>query len=789
MNYHIFSKIRSYHREGLLKDDDIIKLIRPLVDRELSNVASTMCFTVKHLLDAGNHTFLDNEYNNDRTYYFNDKPYVLKGHKDAVLVYMHGKGVKGATVCGDVIKHFIKREDLIHVTRNENMWLVTNRYKPDSHVVSHIPLQMKFVYNLVKDPMSDLISKGCYKTGVEYFLLRSRYEYNGMTQRGDCGGAVVICNSGLTGKIIGIHAAGETYAHERCVGSSAVAISREDLEEAIAKIPNCVSAGIRDERREAIVVPVENGNLPSPNFDLLGYLRNPETGEVQSLPCPQQTKWIPSVFERNRGMMPGLFEKRKCPAKLHVSKDDDPLLKGLKKCDGGSFFIDPHFLQVAGHDVLQQIIASQDRGGWIKPVNPILTFEESVQGVEGNDYIRSINAKSSPGFPYCLQKRPNGKRYWVGEDLQLDGPGINELRDDVETMKEVCKTEIPYVVFIDTLKDETRDMENGLPKKTRVFSAGPMHFIVLFRQYFAQFAAAMMSGRIENSSGVGINPYSMEWHKLATLLTAKGPCATGIDFVNYDGSLNIQILEYLIELINSWYTFTFGENKEHNTIRMNLFMCLSRSIHLCRNTFYVWLRSQPSGNPFTTIINTVYTLIVVRLAFLYQVPEDLWDLKIFNLLVYLAAYGDDLVINYAKQFHQYFRFENLRRALITLGHDIKEESKTDVVHEFRTLSEVRFLKRAFEYDDLNARYLGPLLDSTIEEMILWVQKGKNLGKKTADNLNFALMEASLHPKQYYNSFVNVVYPGLSLLDPLDLFPLLPWWQQREVVLKENFNLI
>ena len=76
-------------------------------------------------------------------------------------------------------------------------------------------------------------------------------------------------------------------------------------------------------------------------------------------------------------------------------------------------------------------------------------------------------------------------------------------------------------VFMDTLKDETRPLPKVMEKKTRVFAAAPMDFIIVFRMYFLDFLVFMMRNRIENESAVGIQTQSREWTQLYRRLTLK----------------------------------------------------------------------------------------------------------------------------------------------------------------------------------------------------------------------------------------------------------------------------
>jgi hypothetical protein len=198
-----------------------------------------------------------------------------------------------------------------------------------------------------------------------------------------------------------------------------------------------------------------------------------------------------------------------------------------------------------GLDDLMVAFACQSRYQEYKIINTsdenpmILTIEQSVSGIDGDNTIRSINGKKSPGHPYDQQRKPFGKKWWTGKEMKCDGPGWPLLKQDVEQLINEAKTKVPVVYFVDTMKDELRPHEKIKNFKTRIFSAGPMHFSIAFRMYFLRFLSFVMENKIDNESAIGINPYGMEWEKLAQHLSKwGGPTCIAGDYSNFDGSLN-----------------------------------------------------------------------------------------------------------------------------------------------------------------------------------------------------------------------------------------------------------
>ena len=176
------------------------------------------------------------------------------------------------------------------------------------------------------------------------------------------------------------------------------------------------------------------------------------------------------------------------------------------------------------------------------------------------------------------------------------------------------KGQIQEYIFMDTLKDETRPIEKVEALKTRVFAAAPMDFIIVFRQYFLDFIVYMMENRIINESAVGIRAQSDEWTLLHRQLSRKGTKVIAGDFSNYDGSLHPKILWAVFDIIQSYY-WRSGATEQEQRVRWCLWNNLVNSYHICGEWFYQLNHSQPSGNPATAILNSMYNSIACRYVF------------------------------------------------------------------------------------------------------------------------------------------------------------------------------
>lgn len=392
--------------------------------------------------------------------------------------------------------------------------------------------------------------------------------------------------------------------------------------------------------------------------------------------------------------------------------------------------------------------------------NPmLLTIEQAVMGIPGDPTICSINSKKSPGYPYSCRGLNFGKKPWVGKECKCDGELWPELEKDVLDLEEKCKQGIPPIYFVATLKDELRPIEKVDSYKTRVFCAGPMHFTILFRRYFMRFLSHVMENKLFNESALGINPYSLDWERLADYLNYwDGPFCVAGDYSNFDGTLSNQIMEKILDIILDFYA-RYGATEEEQTIRRHLWYCLTRSMVIGRNgCVFRLFNSQPSGNPFTTIINILFNSIVFRMAYadiMMECPDLKRDIFDFENDVHFMSYGDDNIANINPDIIHVFNMKTISAAMAKYGLTYTDETKNDVLLPAKRLEEVGFLKRGFrKVNEAGRRWVAPLDIDTVKEMVMWVRRSDEDMKKQilSDVLEISLREMVLHGVKEYDDW-------------------------------------
>lgn len=647
-----------------------------------------------------------------------------------------------------VLSHFVHKGDLAKIQRNTRMFLPVWRKVGNKNEF----MIREGLYKRAED--IDLRVEGSYKT----------YRNSGTIQMsscsGDCGSPYVINDNLFAQKIVGVHFGGATGE-----GSFSF-ITQEDL-----------YPMLKDEIHEGQSALVTRCDQPD-DFPLQGAFAF--VGRIdQHVHQPTKTNKVRSlIFEQ-------VAPTKVAPSLIrHPLTENGPMINGLMKNAEPSQLLDGILLAQATMNFAQKVAlcpaeADDRRVG---------TFEEGCIGRPGDKAFPPLKRSKGAGFPYCFQGG-KGKQKWLGsKEWDLTTPEANELRDDVMALVDECRRGIiPEVMFIDTLKDETRPIEKVRAGKTRVFSAAPLHLSVALRMYFGGWLAFNYRNRIDIEACVGVDaraPASRsEWTKMARRMMkhGDGKVVAG-DFSNFDGSLNYYIFDKVREVINDWYCGT----REETRIRDVLWRTIVQSKHILHDFVYTFSHGQPSGNNTTAVTNSNYVSIATR----YNYALTFGTCKDFNNNVELLAYGDDSLIHVSEARGEKWSPATIARNFAKFGMTFTNESKGEIGDTFRPLSDVTFLKRSFVWCPLANMFMAPLAIDSIVEMTNWVARELPELEAIVCNCEDALLELYHHDAATYNHWSGLLRMALREYDRY--LPTFSWRTARSMIssgiLSQNFQI-
>nr|QJI52214.1 MAG: nonstructural polyprotein 2 [Dicistroviridae sp.] len=648
----------------------------------------------------------------------------------------------------DLVKHFVKKSDQGKLVGKYNGTMATFHENGEETFRTYQWLQQ---IRAMDREITIYYPEDNYDYGSKFYIQRDCYEYNAPTQVGDCGSIIGLYNQRLERKLVGMHIAGTKQEH-----GFACPLTQELIEDAckelvIADVKGIVTQVYYETPREvnAIMDPC----VPEGLFCPLGK-------SSRKMGQAVKTSILPSCIYGKLSepyTRPALLKPRRINGIEH-----NPLLSGLKKCGVETAVLTCDEVSSAAQDVSQIVLTQYNTMLDIRKYRRVLTYEEAICGTSDDEFMCAINRTTSPGYPYSLENKGSpGKTRWMGSGMHYDFHSVEakQLRRDVEELLENCRIgKITDVVFVDTLKDERRENCKVDVGKTRVFSAGPQHFVVAFRKYFLPFSAWLMHNRIDNEVAVGTNPYSLDWERIAKKLKSRGSHVVAGDFGNFDGSLVAQILWSIFWDIFAVWLGKFNDFKTEEGMDvlktcLGLWTHLVHSVHIFDDNIYMWTHSQPSGNPFTVIINCLYNSIIMRVAWMrimQQKKPEMMSMKHFRKNVALVTYGDDNCLNISDGIIDVFNQKEISNIMVTMKHEYTDEGKTGVIVESRKLEEIFFLKRGFRFSDELQRTVAPLKIEVIYEMLNWTRNTIDPNVILMNNIETAFREIVFHGEVEYN---------------------------------------
>nr|DAZ87936.1 TPA_asm: hypothetical protein [Procofluvi virus] len=569
---------------------------------------------------------------------------------------------------------------------------------------------------------------------------RSAYSYEINTSPGDCGCILITRSQNIARKIIGIHVSGN-----KTIGAAA-SVTQEMLRKGLAASPERFRTSLPEMVAE---MPETTWGDDFENLTDVGDVIH--HGFLPKHPHqPTRTEIKPSPLQ-------AILQPKCKPAFLAPVRVDeegrkiDPMRKGLKKVANTQANVPDDLLDLATNDVYSLMKANSQ-------VEPrVLTYEEAIVGVEDDDYINPLIRKTSAGYPWNMNTKLPGKTKWLSQKDEQGKPTDEYKTDDpelkeavMERLKEARENMRYPTYYVATLKDERRPIEKVNALKTRVFTAAPLDFTIAFRMFFSDFIADCMANRVNNEIAVGLDA-NTEWDYLAKELLAFGDGGfVAGDFSNFDGSLLQKVLWRVLDVINEWY----DDGEENQRIRRVLFEECCNSLVLCHGHIIQWTHSQPSGNPGTTIINSLFQMIMFRVCYLTAKKENALPLSCdFRDKVKMVTYGDDGVLSVHPDVRDIFNQSTITKYMKQYGLTYTNEAKNDTKYTLRNLEEVSFLKRGFRNDA--GTWTAPLDLDTIIEMCLWV-KGPLTKVATIENVHNAFRELVLHGPETYRQVSNLL---------------------------------
>lgn len=589
---------------------------------------------------------------------------------------------------------------------------LTKLFVDDDQVVAHSTLDVRLVtprgsmvvMHAGKARAADQIIK--YSNLGGDVVLRHFYAYEFDTTGGDCGSPLYVVGPHLPGKLIGMHVAGSSGLSY----GIAVAISRQLIERFLCNF----------NLEGQIALPLEaldlDDTLIRTDLVKLGGLGRAQAGPVDSayssITESPMHGWDGEPIKRPAmltGQVNGEFVRDKARAKLAWD---------------GCISLNTEYESLA-RQMTENLVsnAQHDKDIW--------SLEVAAFGDEDKNYRDSVDMNTSPGWPWKATTNKKGKKgllnyntKWIREDL------VKSVKDRESKAKKGVRQP---VLWSDHYKDETRLVEGDKYTKPRLFSGAPLDYTLLMRQYFGSFCESTMAGRIKNGICVGINPHGFEWTVLAKHILSKGNNIYCGDFSNYDGTLHPQLMWTVCDIINNWY----DDGEENSLVRKVLFEDIVNATHITRNHVYAMDHGNPSGNPLTAILNSLYQLV----AFFYVLLTMGFSVHDLETKFVLCTYGDDNIGSVTGG-DETLNLNDLCDAFKRELNMTLTSSDKFGKPAYKTLADADFLSRGFRLE--HGRYFAPRPWKNLSLIFHWKK-----GRTHWDDLSRDYLECIMYELSHY----------------------------------------
>lgn len=679
--------------------------------------------------------------------------------------------VSTAIIHPDITPYVTDREGIVRVRATEVVMPVVIRNRVKQNEVPTLVYRFRKGSSVLAR-IAELPIGSDEKEILRYVRDAWRYEMD--TQATECGAPVIARNSQINpGKILGIHIAGIDGTGE----GFATPLYKEDVVKILSLFPETAVMGqkIRLELQE---FPKEQGQVPpEAEFLRLGSLE-------KSVHQPVQTQIVPSLCFKE------IKEPATKPCQLRPTKDFDPRAYRLGRLGNITKAIRSDIVENAANAFLDECSSVIGQSSWdAAVVKPKYTFEEAIIGIHGEIYVNAIKRNTSPGFPFITMKNTATRKAFFGdsEDYDLSSPQCQLLRCRVnEIIAEAKLGNVLDHYFVDTLKDERKPIHKA--HKTRLFSAGPLDYLVACKMYFNGVVALLQKNRNWSHVSVGTNPYSTDWEEIVLSLHRKSKMMVAGDFEGFDASQLQILLEQAGEVLVQLSKRHLGASEEDVRVMRVLLVSLINSFHVCGREVYQWTHSLPSGHYLTAPINSVFVNIVF--GCIWQIAFEDYSYifaRSFWIECGIVAYGDDHIVSIPPTRIQVFNQLTIPGLFKKIGLSYTMEDKDAVAtRPYRRITEVSYLKRDFVRDEEKARWLAPLALETVLETPMWMHKCPDPELQTIDNLEWACKELSLHDSKVWKQWFPVLERQMVKLGHRTLF--CRQMEVRDIVLRGECDL-
>lgn len=373
----------------------------------------------------------------------------------------------------------------------------------------------------------------------------------------------------------------------------------------------------------------------------------------------------------------------------------------------------------------------------------VISQEEAISGRTRYGDLANLFKEASPGLPYKTwpQVKLQGRRGLFEPELgtykgRLLPIPIPEFQQKIDEAWDLWKQKkLSVCVFSESLKVEKRRVEKVQAKKTRIFSASPLHSVINSRRAIAEFYLQFVTSRKFNA--LGIAPQTLDWNNMALKALECGDQFGAFDYSGFDATIPAEFLTAVSEIVQHFYA---EEDRKFIQCSMEENSAGVCSIH---GELFQATQGNRSGYAFTTMVNCLVNMLNYGYC----------KLTVYNRNPYtgfLTCFGDDFF--YTDRTSPLFTPVVFQQAAAEIGFVMTAPDKGKLEGDgWVSIHELEFLQRSFTQGCNPAVpasiYLGPLPREIILDAINTKHKGATI-EDEAMTVSNALTEACIWSESF-----------------------------------------
>lgn len=381
------------------------------------------------------------------------------------------------------------------------------------------------------------------------------------------------------------------------------------------------------------------------------------------------------------------------------------------------------------------------------------TQNQAINGIyrDGRQILKPIDMRTSAGYPFNAANTDLRKKRSLFRMKGANYVPNDYLIDSWVEIKAALPASVPYYTMF--LKDEVLKKEKVQAGLTRAVYAESVIATLILRRIFGNLIANLYDQVPDARIAVGINPMSPHWEYLARLASTFEQVSDGDDkacdtHCGEEWTAFIQtILRYhdedmvwrLEKLDGSIVEIVYTKEE----VRQLLLGTQDTQIIIQR--YVVEVSNNTSGNTMTALRNAVgITYYICRTwTDTAKTSHQKWDVALFLRTVWWILYGDDKLIGTHNA--KLFDISNITSIADKYGFIVTSADKKGPMVPIADGS-YTFLKRAFLWH--NNRCLAPLEESSVHEILLWMNRGRTWEEQKYDLISAYLQTCQQDPRSY-----------------------------------------